>query len=279
MRKKIKHQKGVGYYVNENFFNSVAKYALDNCLKLKFIIGDRDYLIYQNVETKQPLIAFSNKEIANNHPIADTFEVSKLMSNLPEDSLRKLAYTEDLKQEWQFQRYRSRIISYTFLMVHLDLNIDLIENERSNLHHLVIEFYELLGYQYSILWKLTNLVFDSIEKTNNNFPFCTPKDLFIHMITSQRNSNFEELLWNDNVEYLSHELERSYFFNEWLILVLGIAEIMQEKNRVIKIVKSNYIACWNEINEAADELKNARTKKGKIVKSEIWQTGVRVTDF
>lgn len=279
MRQKFTHEKGRGSYVDERFFYKVAKYAWDNCLKLKFIIGDQDYLMFQNVETKQPLIAFSNKETANNHSVVNTFEVGKLMSNLPEDSLKELAYTEDLRQEWQIQRCRSRIISYTFLMAHLDLNVDLIEKERSILHYLIIKFYERLGYQYSILWELTKLVFDNIKRINNNFPFCTPKNLFIHMITSQRNSNFEKLLWNDNVEHLSQDLEKNYFCDEWIMLVLGTAEVMQKKSRLIKFAKHDYIQCCEDIDEVIDELKNARGSQGKIIKSEIWQSGVRVTAF
>lgn len=279
MRQKFTHEKGRGSYVDERFFNSVEKYAWDNCLKLKFIIGDQDYLMFQNVETKQPLMALSNKETANNHPVVNTFDVCKTMSNLPEDSLKELAYTEDLRQEWQIQRYRSRIISYTFLMAHLDLNFDLIERERSTLHYLVIKFYERLGYQYSILWELTKLVFDSIKQINNNFPFCTPKNLFIHMIASQRNSNFEKLLWNDNVEHLSQDLEKSFFCDEWLMLVLGTAEVMQKKSRLIKLAKHDYIQCCEDINEVIDRLKNARGSQGKIIKSEIWQSGMRITTF
>jgi hypothetical protein len=277
MRKKRENEKGLTFYINEKLFANIEKYAWDNYKKLMFVIGDKQSLVFQDVETKQLVVAFDNEEALSNHPVATTFELAKVMASLPGDELKELAYTEDLKQEWENQRYRNSIISKAFLMVDLELTIDLIKKERSNLHHLIIELYELKVHQNSTLWKLINLVFKMLKNENINFPFATPKDLYINILTARYNSNYERFLCNDYIEFLPHKLEKTDFHNEWLSLVFHAADILQRKSRIARFLKRNYEECFNLINEAIDELTTARTKEGKIIKPEIWQNGTRLT--
>lgn len=279
MRRKRESEKGLTFCTNEKLFANIQRYAWDNCKKLVLVIGDKQSLVFQDVETKQLVVAFDNEEALKNHSVATKFELAKVMASLPGGELKELAYTENLRQEWENQRYRNSIISRAFLMVHLELTIDLIEKERSNLHHLIIELYELKAYQNSILWNLINLVFKMLKKENEDFPFATPKDLYINILTAMYNSSYERFLCNDYIEFLPHKLEKNYFHNEWLSLVFHAADILQGKRRIARLLKRNYEECFNLINEAINELTTARTKEGKIIKPEIWQNGTRLTNY
>lgn len=262
---------------DEKFYARVEEYAWNNDKKLLVINGDKEHLILQDIETKKLIAIFSDKEITNIHPTATIFELAETIASMPEDRLKELAYTEDLKHEFSVQRAQNIIISKVFLMECLDLDIDLIEKERNRQHKLITELQILKVYQYRALWDLIKLVFPHIKKAISEFPFSKPKDLLIDIIVSQKNSNYERLVFEDYIEFLSFKLEKRYFYHKWIEYIFCFTDILEENNSVVKILKKHYKDYCDQIDLTIEQLATKRTKKGKIIKSEVWQNGTRLT--
>lgn len=100
----------------------------------------------------------------------DLLSKSSQIAMLPSEDLKSVAYTPDLVEEWNYQRFWSLLIAKCFLFSQLGVNEKPLEQEAREL--LIKQWDEKLieqsAYRYEALYKLIKKGFKHLKKTLPN---------------------------------------------------------------------------------------------------------------
>lgn len=274
-KKKVSIEKPI---VNLELYEKVTRLASKNNRSIVLVREYDDCLIFQDTETEFLFFASTSKEIVKTHSVAIVFKIANKIANLPSANLIKnleetSSLTDDLKTEWLLQTEESGTISKLFLTLCLELNIDLIKGERKLLHKKAIEACELLAYVYRALWDLVKLTFSIIKKANKTLDFSTADDLFTDIVKAHRNSTFTQISDSLYIEFLPRIPTKNlrYFEHEWLSHVLCVTEVLSTNSQKARHLKFVYENAIEALDQAIDELASVRTKKGFLIKNEVWK--------
>ncbi len=271
MPRKDKHQT----IINQELITAVKNLALAQNTEFKLVYGNDDYLILQDIKTKDLGLFFTEPKLTTYLQAGIIFDLADSIADLPSDGLKQLAVTEDLLDEWKVQRQYNKIIANKFLVECLMLNIDLIDEYEKSFPKKILEIFKLTAYKYRALWNLTKVTFPHIKKLKTDLIFSTSKELFTDIIRTFHDSYFERLLINNYVESLSFKQNngKEEFKHEGLSYILWVSNNLVDKNREIRLLKKHYQDCCNELKEAMKDAYSTRTKDGRLIPSYVWEDG------
>jgi hypothetical protein len=218
---------------------------------------------------------------------------------LPSEGLKSIAYTQDLEDEWKYQRFWSLLLAKCFLLTLLNqVDNQLTEEvEVSIVTKWDAELIELSALRYLDLYKLIKKGFKYLKKSliiesDDKKPW----DVFIEICTEEinapfvaRTNNFQEFLIDKALlqwkEITDHKVNRNnfeilvedqYVFNSRLLLTV-IEFLVRESKRdnLLATYLESYLGKCNSLAYSMVAALEARTASGKVARSEQWKDGVR----
>lgn len=229
----------------------------------------------------------------------DLLSKASQIAILPSEDLKSIAYTPDLVEEWNYQRFWSLLLAKCFLFSLLGTTGELLEQEERELtkNQWDAKLIEQSAYRYEALYRLIKKGFKHLKKTlYNDLADKTYWDVFLEICTEEINFHFEvrtrdfqQFLvdtwipyWEElaqekiNREDLTPLLEtQEHFHSQQLLRVLAILLKKAKRDTSLRARLTTY---FNECIELADlvvEALKARDSSGKIHKSEQWKLGER----
>jgi hypothetical protein len=227
----------------------------------------------------------------------NTLVIAARMANMPSKSLQVFAYTEDLEDEWQYQRKLSKYQARCFIIACLNLEINPLRREcQPEMSELDRELCLQKAYSYRALWDLLQAGWSYITNRVSDLPFHTDVDLFCEIVGEEINCHFEmrisefcqilteeyEVLWGvvanpeENRDLLNRLIDSGKVrVSKWLE---KISPILAEASKNDENLRAKLVAHASYSKEfallMADAL-SSRNSKGKRHKSEQWRHGRR----
>jgi hypothetical protein len=231
--------------------------------------------------------------------IEKTLNLANKISSLPSDELQALAYTDDLKEEFNIQRNDSAMIGKSFIFADLDIDGDPLQTEKQKgiVNQWTEEIINQTAYCYRALLELLTVAFKDIKKAFPNISFTNSEQLLFEIVRDNRDFYFEVIASSDFAQILTEELVDfwqgtksgksgeefkkrytaknlgSVYRGEWLHQCL---EFLQEKAKKNKMIHGRLKIYYTECDLLADaiaEACKARDSQGKIKKSIQWRLG------
>lgn len=202
-------------------------------------------------------------------------QVSEFLSSLPSRELKDMAWTDDLKEEWDYQNWYSHRIGYFFLLISLALNTDVAKDPKNKLTR---ELCILAAYRLRSLWELLK----------ESLPLKEAIDKFCKILEEERNQAYESFFTSDFHQSINNDVKaiwknnfelgnlNPYESQELRNFLLNLSPKIEE-NRVIKMHLSAYDSYTRELSHLHTEALGKRTKKGRIARSYQWKNGYRFT--
>jgi hypothetical protein len=236
--------------------------------------------------------------------INSIFNISDQISELPSNTLKEsLAYTDNLKEEFNRQRNESIIMGRCFIFVALYIEGDPLipEKEDKTLDSWTEEIYNQRAYYYRSLFDLIKAGFEIIKKAFPDMSFNKADELFIEIIRDERDSYFERIATTEFIQITTDSLadfwrgiiqRESYEKLEKRCIAQGLGSIhkevllhecldfLEEKAKKNNRIQSRLKAYYTEYNSLAQtivEACEARNSKGKVKKSIQWRQGLAHT--
>lgn len=231
--------------------------------------------------------------------VEETLSLANKIGGLPSDELQALAYTDDLKEEFNIQRNDSAMIGKSFIFANLDIEGDPLQTERQEglVNQWTEEIINQTAYCYRALLELLTVAFKDIKKAFPDILFTHSEQLFFEIVRGYQDFCFENIATSDFAQILTeelvdfwqgtkseksgNELEKkcivkglsSVYKGEWLHKCLDFLEKKAKKNKKIHgRLKIYYTEC-DLLADAIAEACKARNSQGKIKKSIQWRLG------
>ncbi|MDP8966874.1 MAG: hypothetical protein M3O33_23380 [Cyanobacteriota bacterium] len=173
---------------------------------------------------------------------------------LPSEDLKSLVYTQDLEDEWKWQRFWSLLLAKCFLLISLNEVENQLEEEKkaSIITKWDAELIELTASRYEALYRLIKKGFKYLRKSlPTDLASQKSWDIFMEVCREEidapfvaRTSSFQEILidkylpkWKELTEHNTSRnnfkclLETQYLFNSELLF--AVIESLTEKQREI----------------------------------------------
>jgi len=230
--------------------------------------------------------------------ITKIVNLASKIADLPSDVLESIAYTDDLKEEFNRHRNDSLKISKYFILKILkieEIEEDALDTKNSNqwAERILAQY----GYRYRALFELIRVGFKDIKKAFPDLRFTEPGQLVFEIIRDERDYYFERIATSDFIQILTdaltdfyqgfvakecyEELEKrciakglgTVHKGEWLHKCL---ELLQEKAIENHKIRGRLRAYYTECDTLAETIAascEARDSKGKIKKSIQWRLG------
>lgn len=240
----------------------------------KILKGDGKLAV---VSSNQKILILFNPSFTGTErdEIETVIQVSEFLANLPSRELKDIAWTDDLKEEWDCQNWYSERIGRFFLLINLMTSTDAIKQPKNKLTR---ELCILAAYRFRSLWELIK----------ESLPLKEAVDKFCKILEEERNQAYEHFLISDFYQSINNEVKTVWEnnFNLGNLNPYGSQELNNflsslspkiKENRVIKMHLSAYDNYSRELSHLHAELLGKRTKEGRIAKSFQWKNGYRFT--
>ena len=257
------------------------------------VIAQREHcIIIQDLETRILLPIHYDEA---DQEVLKVMTIANALSLTPSDELKEMTFTSDLLSEWKTHKWLSNLVGRVFIFICLESRVvDPLEEERKNLHQSTANVIEMEAFFYQSLWNLIKTGFGEIKEKIPSLPFNTPEELTIEIIQEERNSRFECILSNNWIQFLTDEalslwdndsdLDRKKIIERidpsktlsrriWFPRILPILHKHSKKRQIIKAQLQTYEVAIDNLKHAFIDFLKARTEKGKLVKSYVWQDG------
>jgi hypothetical protein len=125
--------------------------------------------------------------------VAELLHVLIKVGKLPSEELKCLAYTEDLLNNWEYERIFSQDIAFKLTLEVFNLDWDTSATPPDKYMGLLVE---AISERYNTLRKVIKAGFSVLKKYLPNCP-ATPAELFYQVVEEERTLPFESKLVND----------------------------------------------------------------------------------
>jgi hypothetical protein len=218
---------------------------------------------------------------------------------LPSEGLKSIAYTQDLEDEWKYQRFWSLLLAKCFLLISLNEVENQLEEEKEAeiITKWDAELIELTASRYEALYRLIKKGFKYLKKSlPSDLARKNSWDIFTEVCREEieasfvaRTNSFQEILidkyipkWKELTEYDTSRnnfkclLETQYLFNSELLfaVIKSLTEKAKRDNLLAASLEGYFDRCRALAYSLVDALE-ARDSSGKIARSERWINGER----
>lgn len=218
------------------------------------------------------------------------------IADMPSKALLNIAYTNDLQNEWKYQRCINERLARCFIVSCLNLEINpLAQESRQDMSQWDKNLCIQMAYRYRALWELIQVGWPYISNKFSDLPFNTDRELFCEIVRDERDYQFE-MLTSSFLQVLTNDLKifwdvmvnperyeqltlllnnRKIYASKWLRKISPILVENSENNtRLRGRLKAHSLEC-EELAQLFKEALTARNSKGKIHKSQEWRHGER----
>jgi hypothetical protein len=243
--------------------------------QLRILEENKDFRIFIDLEKQGFTTIFFTESKKN--LVTNILEIAQEISKLPSDELKAFAYTPDLEQKWEDERWLNGKIAKYFIFFLLcndwetaaKLTIS-IENRYTK--NLCIQ----MARRYRALWEVLIETY-SIAKS---------REIFCEIAKEERNKIFEIPATVDYIQFLTDqasktwaELQERIEFNPFgsprLEKLMTELSEKAKKNSSIRGRWRVYLVESLTLMDVCSEILSARTSQGKIATSEEWHNGHR----
>jgi hypothetical protein len=250
------------------------------------------------IDTETVFWGFATTDETIEAKITKILNLANQIADLPSDVLESIAYTDDLKEE--FNRHRNdslKISKYFILKIFKIEEIEEDALDKKNSKQWAERILAQSGYRYRALFELITVGFKDIKKAFPDLRLTKPEQLVFEIIRDERDYFFEKIATSDFIQILTdtltdfyqgvvagecyEELEKrciakglgTVHKGEWLHKCLELLEekaIENHKNR------GRLRAYYTESDTLAETIAascEVRDSKGKIKKSIQWRLG------
>jgi hypothetical protein len=250
------------------------------------------------IDTETGFLGFATTDQTIEAKIIKLLNLASQIADLPSDALESIAYTDDLKEEFNKHRNDSLKISKYFILKILkieEIEEDALDTKNSN--SWAERILAQSGYRYQALFELIRVGFKDIKKAFPDWRLTKPEQLVFEIIRDERDSFFEKIATSDFIQILTdaltdfyqgvaarecyEELEKKCIAKglgivhkgEWLHKCLELLQEKARENHKIRgRLRTYYTECYT-LAENIAECCEARDSKGKIKKSIQWRLG------
>jgi hypothetical protein len=275
-----------------------ARWAINNGYKKPVIYELNQFRLIIDIETG--LFGVSAIDDTIKAKITVPLNLAQQIADLPSETLNALAYTDDLKEEFNLHRNSNIMLGRCFVFAILKVEGDPLEPEKitGDVNQWTEEILITTAYRYRALLDLINVSFKAIKKNFPDMSFNKPEQLFFEIIRDEQDSYFERIATTDFMQILTdalsdiwqgilaaepwEELEKRSLAKGlgtihkgiWLHRCLEAMEKEAKQNQKIRgRLKTYYTECENLIDAIVSAC-IARSSGGKIKKSIQWRLGV-----
>lgn len=257
-----------------------------------------DFTILKLLENNSCVFLFNPKSSKNDDDNL-ILDISDYIAEQPSESLKKLAYTADLENEWFKLKKFNRCIATYFWTLYFEVEDYPFEDNLKD--KFALELCEFIALRYLCLWRMIKAEFSSLKDQLSDCPK-TEKELFYKIIEEVLNQHFEALIENDHVEYVPSQLKEGlqelmkppkYIdwkkvkklapihcrntsgFNRIADVLQIIAKQASKKNKhKLRYLCDSFNSATRRINEILSDAITARNNQGKRIPTSIWRNGI-----
>ena len=188
--------------------------------------------------------------------------MAKAIEKMPSESLKDLAYTQDLKDFWQGLRDDSYNTALLFLYKSFNWDMSFYEENLSATEKKIHRILDASCERYLSMYKLINYTFSKLRKKLVACP-TTAEYLFLSIVEWEKNAIFEHTINKDYYEVSPNEMKR-FFSNakKYVEYVennsIPVRKLKHHQNTIPRYLKNIGSSPWYEILEKINTIHDSK---------------------
>lgn len=236
-------------------------------------------------------------DLENNKRIIEILKIANHLCRLPSESLRSIAFSEDLKALFEYLRVFHEHLAKYFVITCLNIQVPIQSSQKLKTLNMRICDDWLISLQsefYRALWNSIRDKFLYLRKEITNLPFETDLELYCEILSQHAEEAFlnrtsehfrvntKEMVWllksmekeNLQLEEAEKNLTNPLVLQKsWLYKVASVLGESSHEDKQILTLLDELDKAWREEADARIEALSKRNGAGKVFKSHEWKNG------